>query len=169
MATLKPEHKVFIVQRLACFDTLTQCSDAFKEEFGFVLPPQQIQAYHPEKHAGRNLSKSYVKLFNDTRESFRKNTEDIPIASKAFRVNMLHRMAVKAEANKNMVLAAAFLEQAAKEMGEAYTNRQKVEHTSPDGSMTPAVAQPDLSNLSIEDLQALASIAEKHSGGNKQS
>jgi hypothetical protein len=36
-----------------------------------------------------------------------------------------------------MALAATLIEQAAKECGDAYTNRQKVEHTSPDGSMTP--------------------------------
>ena len=28
-------------------------------------------------------------------------------------------------------------EQAAKEVGDAYSNKQKVEHTSPDGTMTP--------------------------------
>jgi hypothetical protein len=38
---------------------------------------------------------------------------------------------------KNMALAASLMEQAAKEVGDAYSNKQKVEHTSPDGSMSP--------------------------------
>jgi hypothetical protein len=38
---------------------------------------------------------------------------------------------------RNMALAASLMEQAAKECGDAYSNKQKVEHTSPDGSMSP--------------------------------
>ena len=39
----------------------------------------------------------------------------------------------KAESKGNMPLAAQLLEQAAKEVGEAYTNRQRLEHTGKDG------------------------------------
>jgi len=139
LATLKSEHKVFIIGRLASFDTPHQAADAVKEEFGLVVSPQQVQTYHPEKHAGRNLSKTFRTLFYDLRANFREKTDDIPIANKAYRVKVLNRMAAQAEKKGNMVLAASLMEQAAKEMGEAYTNRQKVEHTSPDGTMTPTV------------------------------
>lgn len=46
-------------------------------------------------------------------------------------------MMTNAEKMRNMALAASLMEQAAKEVGDAYSNKQKVEHTSPDGSMTP--------------------------------
>lgn len=169
MATLKSEHKVFIVGRLAAFDTPHQCADAVNDEFGIIVSPQQVQTYHPEKHAGRNLSPTFKNLFYELRAKFRAQTEDIPIANRAYRVAVLNRMAANAERQKNMALAAQLIEQAAKEMGEAYTNRQRVEHTSPDGTMTPApgtVVNADLSGLSTEDLQALASIADKLSGSN---
>lgn len=134
MATLKSEHKVFIVRRLAAFDTPHQCAAAVKEEFNLVVSPQQVQTYHPEKHAGRNLSKTFKDLFYEMRKKFRENTDDIPIANKSHRVKVLDRMADAAEKKGNMVLAAQLMEQAAKEMGEAYTNKSKLEHTGKDGA-----------------------------------
>lgn len=53
-------------------------------------------------------------------------------------------MMTRAEGMKNMALAATLMEQAAKEVGDAYSNKQKVEHTSPDGTMTP---QPTIIQL----------------------
>jgi hypothetical protein len=46
-------------------------------------------------------------------------------------------MAANTEKSKNYGMTAQLMEQAAKEVGDAYSNKQKVEHTSPDGSMTP--------------------------------
>lgn len=138
MATLNPEQKMFIVQRLACFDTPAQCVEAVKAEFGLDVLPQQVHCYHPERRQGRKMSKDLRLLFDTTRAKYRSNTEDIPIANKTWRVQRLYEMATAAQKKGNSVLAAQLLEQAAKEMGEAYTNRQKMEHTSPDGSMTPS-------------------------------
>jgi hypothetical protein len=53
---------------------------------------------------------------------------DIPIANKAYRLRVLQRMAT-AENMKNMGMTAQLLEQAAKECGDAYTNKHKVEHS----------------------------------------
>ena len=64
------------------------------------------------------LSQKWIDLFNATRKRFQNEIADIPIANKAYRLRVLDRM--------------------------AYTNRQKVEHTSPDGSMTP---QPTIIQL----------------------
>jgi len=58
---------------------------------------------------------------------------DIPIANKAYRLRVLQRMSMTAENMKNIGMTAQLLEQAAKEVGEAYTNRQKVEHTGANG------------------------------------
>ena len=46
-------------------------------------------------------------------------------------------MARDAKRSKNRPLAAALAEQASKEMGELFTNKQKVDNVSSDGSMTP--------------------------------
>jgi hypothetical protein len=168
MAALTPEQKMFIVQRLACFDTPAQCIEALKEEFSIDVPPQQVHCYHPERRQGRNMSKELRKLFDETRAKYRANTEDIPIANKTWRIETLNRLARSAEKAGNRVLTAQLLEQAAKEMGEAYTNRQKVEHTSPDGTMTPKAAL-DLSDLSTEDLQKIADVAAKLNSSAQQS
>ncbi len=58
---------------------------------------------------------------------------DIPIANKAYRLRVLDRMATSAERMKNLALTAEIIGQAAKECGDAYTNRHKFEHSGPNG------------------------------------
>jgi len=135
MAVLPTEIKAFIVQGLACFDTPTQVAQAVKQEFNFEVSRQQVAQHDPTKVAGRTLASKWVSLFEDTRKRFREEVADIPIANKAVRLRALDRMVTKAEGMKNMALAAQLMEQAAKEMGGAYTNRQQVDHTNSDGSM----------------------------------
>ncbi|HCR1974474.1 TPA: DUF2280 domain-containing protein [Enterobacter hormaechei subsp. xiangfangensis] len=137
MATLKGEVKAFIVQSLACFDTPSQVVELVKKEFGLSITRQQVESHDPTKANGRGLAQKWVDMFNATRERFQNEISDIPIANKAYRLRVLNRMATRAEGMKNMALAASLMEQAAKEVGDAYSNKQKVEHTSPDGSMSP--------------------------------
>ncbi|MBN0588295.1 DUF2280 domain-containing protein, partial [Pseudomonas aeruginosa] len=56
-----------------------------------------------------------------------------PIANKAYRLRVLQRMSTTAEGMKNLGMTAQLLEQAAKEVGDAYSNKQKVELTGKDG------------------------------------
>ncbi|PUB51417.1 DUF2280 domain-containing protein [Enterobacter sp. OLF] len=137
MATLKGEVKAFIVQSLACFDTPSQVVELVKKEFGLSITRQQVESHDPTKANGRGLAQKWVDMFNATRERFQNEISDIPIANKAYRLRALDRMMTKAESMRNMALAASLMEQAAKECGDAYSNKQKVEHTSPDGSMSP--------------------------------
>ena len=51
-------------------------------------------------------------------------------------------MAEKAEGMHNLPLAAQLLEQAAKECGDAYSNRHKHEHMGKDGKDLPAPPAP---------------------------
>jgi hypothetical protein len=125
MATLSNDVKAFIVQALACFDTPSQVATAVKEEFGIEVTRQQCESHDPTKYAGRDLAKRWRVLFEDTRKRFREETADIPIANRAFRLRALGRMAEKAEGMRNMGLTAQLLEQAAKECGDMYVNRQK--------------------------------------------
>lgn len=127
MAALKPDVKAFIIQSLACYDTPSQVVETVQKEFGIKITRQQAESHDPTKASGKTLAKKWVELFNATRERFQNEIFDIPIANKAYRLRVLDRMATKAEGMKNMALTAALMEQAAKEVGDAYTNKQKVE------------------------------------------
>ncbi|MER5140509.1 DUF2280 domain-containing protein [Serratia marcescens] len=133
MAALKPDVKAFIIQSLACFDTPTLVVDSVQKEFGLKITRQQVESHDPTKVSGKSLAKKWVDLFYTTRERFKTEISDIPIANKAYRLRILDRMATRTETMKNYALAAQIVEQAAKECGDAYTNRQKVEHTGKDG------------------------------------
>lgn len=133
MATLKGEVKAFIVQSLACFDTPSQVVELVKKEFGLSITRQQVESHDPTKANGRGLAQKWVDMFNATRERFQNEISDIPIANKAYRLRVLYRMATRAEGMKNLALTAEIIEQAAKECGDAYTNKHKFEHSGPNG------------------------------------
>lgn len=133
MAALKPEVKAAIVQMLACYDTPSQVVEAVQKDFGIAITRQQVETHDPTKVSGKTLAKKWVELFNLTRDRFLNEISDIPIANKAYRLRVLQRMSTTAEGMKNLGMTAQLLEQAAKEVGEAYTNRQKVEHTGANG------------------------------------
>lgn len=137
MAALKSEVKAFIIQSVACYDTPTQVVDTVLKEFGVKITRQQVEQNDPTKVSSKGLAKKWVDLFYSTRERFQNEISDIPIANKAYRLRVLDRMATNTEKVKNYGMTAQLMEQAAKEVGDAYSNKQKVEHTSPDGSMTP--------------------------------
>ncbi|HEP0971036.1 DUF2280 domain-containing protein [Klebsiella pneumoniae] len=133
MAALKPEVKAAIVQMLACYDTLSIVVDAIQKDYGIKVTPQQVESHDPTKVSGKGLAKKWVDLFNHTRDRFLNEISDIPIANKAYRLRVLDRMATRAEGMKNLALTAEIIEQAAKECGDAYTNKHKFEHSGPNG------------------------------------
>lgn len=133
MAALKPEVKAFIIQMLACYDTPSQVVEAVQKDFGITITRQQVETHDPTKVSGKTLARKWVDMFNTTRDRFLNEISDIPIANKAYRLRVLQRMSTTAENMKNIGMTAQLLEQAAKEVGEAYTNRQKVEHTGANG------------------------------------
>lgn len=133
MAALKPEVKAFIIQMLACYDTPSQVVEAVQKDFGIAITRQQVETHDPTKVSGKTLAKKWVELFNATRERFQNEISDIPIANKAYRLRVLDRMATRAETMKNLALTAEIIEQAAKECGDAYTNKHKFEHSGPNG------------------------------------
>ncbi|TKR55332.1 DUF2280 domain-containing protein [Allopusillimonas ginsengisoli] len=124
MAALNDAVKRFIVQALACYDTPQQVSEAVKEEFGLEVPRQQVALYDPTKHAGRNLSNRWRALFEATRENFKAQAGEIPIAQRAYRLRKMAQIASKAEQMRNLPLVLQILEQAAKEVGDVYVNRR---------------------------------------------
>lgn len=147
MAVLSSEVKAFIVQALACFDTPSQVAASVKEEFGLEITRQKCEANDPTKYAGRDLAKKWVILFHDTRNRFRLEMAEIPIANRSYRLRALGRMMVKAESSKNMMLAAQLLEQAAKECGDVYLNRRaepdKAPPAQPENAAPEYILEPD--------------------------
>lgn len=140
MATLTEEQKLFVVNRLACFDTPQQVATMLKDEWGIDVPRSQIFAYDHTKDNGRKTSKAGKKweaIFNERRAAFNKQVEDIPIANKAYRLAQLSSMAQAAISRKNYPLAASLMEQAAKELGGMYNNTRKHELTGADGAPLP--------------------------------
>ncbi|MFZ4392645.1 DUF2280 domain-containing protein [Klebsiella pneumoniae] len=133
MAALKPEVKAYIIQMLACYDTPSQVVEAVQKDFGISITRQQVETHDPTKVSGKTLAKKWVDLFNRTRDRFLNEISDIPIANKAYRLRVLQRMSTTAEGMKNLGMTAQLLEQAAKEVGDAYSNKQKVELTGKDG------------------------------------
>lgn len=132
--------KTAVVQRIACFDPPSVVVKAIKADLGIDISPQAVEAYDPNKKAGAKLAERWRLLFAETRKAFLENTAEIGISHRAVRLRALERMAKMAEEQRNMVLAAQLLEQAAKEMGNAYTNRHEL--TGKDGKDLPAPASP---------------------------
>ncbi|MGQ2386307.1 DUF2280 domain-containing protein [Acinetobacter ursingii] len=126
MAALKEPVKIFIVQALACRDTPQEVADQVLQEFGITIDRKQCQSYDPTKVAGKNLSLKFKKLFDETRKKFDAGLVDIPIAKKHYRMKQYDKLLQK---TKNTVMALRIMEQAAKDSGGLYTNKQEVDHT----------------------------------------
>ena len=124
MAALKEPVKIFIVQSLACRDTPKEVVDMVRQEFNVEITLQQCTSYDPTRLTCRNLGKELRKLFNETREKFDAGLIDIPIANKHFRLKQYQK---QLERNaKNTVMSLKILEQAAKDVGGQFTNRQEI-------------------------------------------
>ncbi|MCD0496924.1 DUF2280 domain-containing protein [Achromobacter sp. MY14] len=151
MAKLTDAHKRFIVQALACWDTPSQVAEAVKDEFGVDVPRVQVAQYDPTKVAGQKLAKKWRDLFEVTRDRFRQEVAEIPIADQAFRLRALGKIYERHLSRGNVVGAAAVLEQAAKEAGGAFTNRR--EHTGAGGGPI------EQKTVVVDETQVAAAVA----------
>jgi hypothetical protein len=138
---LSEEAKLFAVQALACFDTPSVVAQAVRKEFGLTITPQSVEAYDPTKRAGRKLSDKWRALFEETRKTFRQDMAAIGVAHKAVRLRMIGRIAERAEAAGNVAVALQALEQAAKECGDAFTNRRELTGAGGGALVPPAAVQ----------------------------
>lgn len=138
MPILSDPVKMALVQALACFDTPTQAAEVVAQEFGVKVDRAQVAKYDPTKPAGKNLSKKLQAVFEATRKAFLEETATIPLAQQAFRLRALQKELVRAQARGNTAMVAQLLEQAAKEVGGAFTNRREM--TGKDGA--PLQAMP---------------------------
>jgi hypothetical protein len=118
--------KLFITERNACFDPPSMVAAAVKEEFGLDVSRQLIECYDPTKQNGANLSDRFRVRFEATRKVFIEDTAAFGISHRSWRLRTLERLALKAEQEGDLDLAMSALERAAKECGDAYTNRSRV-------------------------------------------
>lgn len=155
MATLTDPVKFAIVQALACYDTPTQVAAHVKEEFGLVITRQQVANYDPTKTTGANLSKKLRAIFETTREKFLEDVSGIPIAQQAYRLRVLQRNLERADQRGNAAMVTTILEQAAKELGGAFTNRREVtgKNGQPLAMATTSVSPEQLKEV-VESVQA---------------
>lgn len=129
MPKLTDAARAFIVQELACFRTPSQVAAAVKDRFGVEISRQLVEHYDPAKNL--TIAKKWRTLHEATRRQWSTDLAGIAVAHKRFRVVELYRIYRKALQMKHLVLAAQLLEQIAKEMGDAYTNRRIVEAGDP--------------------------------------
>jgi hypothetical protein len=116
---------------------------ALKERWDVDVTPQAVGHYDPTTVAGaRELAAEWRELFHTTRTRYNEELADVAIAQKGWRLRQLQRL-YERTADKpvpNVVLAAALLEQAAKEAGGAFTNRREL--TGANGEPLPVGAVP---------------------------
>lgn len=137
MAALKEPVKIFIVQALACRDTPQEVADIVKQEYGIKIERSQVALYDPTKAAGKNLSKKFIDLFNETREKFDAGLIDIPIAQKFYRMRQYQKHLEKNA--RNTVMSLNIMKQAAQDLGGQFTNRQEI--TGKDGKPIETINQ----------------------------
>lgn len=134
MPRLTEDVKRLIVTELACYRTPSEIVAAVKETFGVEVTRQQVHAYNPKGVRGYQVAPKWRELFKTARERFLEDVSAVPIAHKAYRLRQINDMAMRAKERGNMPLAAQLIEQAAKECGDYFTNRHKLEHTGKNGS-----------------------------------
>lgn len=159
MAVLNEDAKITLVQALACFDTPSQAAEQVAQEHGVKIGRDQAIKYDPTKPAGKNLSKKLREIFEATRAKFLEDISTIPIAQQAYRLRVLQRNLERADSRGNSAMVSTLLEQAAKELGGAFTNRKEL--TGKDGqplavnstNVTSTVTPEQLKEV-VESVQA---------------
>ena len=129
---LPSEVRMYILQRVACYDSPMQVVRAVKEQFdGLEIRRQLVEYYDPTRAYGEKLGPDLKELFYAERKKFLAEVAGIGITHKAMRLRRLERYLNTLEDRNNLIAAAAILEQAAKECGDAFTNTRV--HTGPGG------------------------------------
>ncbi|MEX2605509.1 MAG: DUF2280 domain-containing protein [Gracilimonas sp.] len=150
MATLNEKHKSFIVMSLACYDPPTKVKGLVQERFGVEVSLSQLAYYNPKSIQGsEQLAGKWKKLFEETREKFLTEITEVPISQKVYRLKILQENLQNLERIKNYKGMNECLEQAAKEVGGAFTNKHKHDFSG-------LVKSIDMNNLTEQQLQRIA-------------
>ena len=149
---LTEEQKAFIVRAYARFEATAEICLSFREKYNVELPQQRCLQYNPAS-VSFMASPKWRDLFDRAREHFITNTQDIGITNKTVRLQRLEKLCVSAISRKNTKLACEIMEQAAKEMGEVFTNKREIK--SDVRSVTATMTTDELRNEILNDLNKL--------------
>lgn len=133
MATLTEPQKREIVTALAMFSRPVEVADMMKELHDLELTPSQIVRYDASCQSWE-ANEDLRALFDVTRKAFLEDVQTVPIANQGYRLRILQDTLNKAIKGKNLVLANATLEQAAKEVGGVLTNDRNLKIDRGNGS-----------------------------------
>ncbi len=148
MVALRKEVKVFIVRSLALFNTPEETAKLVNEKYPQIkVTRQQCERYDPTKKAGQDLSQELQDRFFEYRRKANEEIEAIPLANKRYRLQLLQDL-VEAYPN-NPIFIPKLTEQAAKEMGNFYTNKLNVDHTTKD----EPINKPTIIELVAPDIK----------------
>jgi hypothetical protein len=126
MARLNDTERKEVVRRLACFESPTAVKEWASEELDKDLSIEQIAHYDPTRRD--TTAEKWEVLFKRTREDFLSDLDNIPLSHRAVRLRELQRLYDRLKDEDEME-AARLLKQAAKEVGDKFTNRQELEHS----------------------------------------
>jgi hypothetical protein len=120
MASLTGPQKLFVVQQLACFHSLSDVCEQLLEEFGITAETNQIARYKVGCAAAESLGRDLTDAFNMMRKNFLSAEQTIAIMHRNYRARELQWMYERTRKTTPLV-AAKMLEQAAKEAGGFFT------------------------------------------------
>lgn len=126
MAVLNDDERRQIVQRLAAFETPSEVVQWGSEALGKDLSIQQVCFYDPTRSG--ETSGKWEELFKEARKSFLEDLDTIPLSHRAVRLRELQSLYDRAK-EQDAMEAARIIKQAAKEVGDKFTNTQQVEHS----------------------------------------
>jgi hypothetical protein len=115
--------KTFIVMGLARFDTPLTVAAAVKSTFGVDVTRQHVHLYDPA--CAQPPASRWCELHAATRRAFLAEIAEIGVSHKAVRLRLLERMTHQAIENRYPDVAAALLEQTAKECGGIYDRARR--------------------------------------------
>lgn len=160
MANLTEEQKLEIVSMLACFREPAMIIRHFQLEYHMAIDHKQVGRYDPTR-AYFAAGDRWREIFNVQRDAHLNNVSEVPIAHQAYRLNILQRGVEEAMLSGNWPLVAKLTEQAAKEVGSAYTSKRTVQIDQPvvrtAKSMSPEERQSALTEVIARALEAMPS------------
>lgn len=160
---LDDEIRTEIVTRLALYDTVTEIHADLNAR-GIEIAVQSVSHYSP--NSNRKMADRWMQLFEQTRAQYHAEVAAVPIGNRVWRLRKLQRLYTAAEKKGALVIAAGFLEQAAREAGGQFTNVSKVagkvDHTHVVDEVSPDERRNMLADRLKEGLARRAAASTKH-------
>jgi hypothetical protein len=124
---LTPEQKVYVVKRLATYDTPTAITRDLKALFGVDISVQAVDQYHPERASSDNLAPCWKELFWATRKAFIAACAEAGTMEQMVRVRLREDMALMARDAGHYRVANELLDSIAREAGKMFVSRHTLE------------------------------------------